>query len=70
MAAHSNVLAWRVPWTEEPGGLQSRGSQESDTTAPQNTHTARINSQPHHVLGAQETWSKCLFGDPRAVPRE
>ena len=27
MATHSSTLAWRVPWTEEPGGLQSRGSQ-------------------------------------------
>ena len=27
MATHSNILAWRVPWTEEPGGLQSIGSQ-------------------------------------------
>ena len=27
MATHSGVLAWRVPWTEEPGGLQSMGSQ-------------------------------------------
>ena len=26
-AAHSSVLAWRIPWTEEPGGLQSMGSQ-------------------------------------------
>ena len=25
MATHSNILAWRIPWTEEPGGLQSRG---------------------------------------------
>ena len=31
MATHSSVLAWRIPWTEEPGGLQSTGSQESDT---------------------------------------
>ena len=31
-ATHSSVLAWRIPWTEEPGGLQSMGSQESDTT--------------------------------------
>ena len=29
MAADSSVLAWRIPWTEEPGGLQSRGSQKS-----------------------------------------
>ena len=27
MAAHSSVLAWRIPWTEEAGGLQSAGSQ-------------------------------------------
>ena len=27
MANHSNILAWRIPWTEEPGGLQSIGSQ-------------------------------------------
>ena len=31
MATHSSILAWRSPWTEEPGGLQSIGSQ-SDTT--------------------------------------
>ena len=27
MATHSNILAWRISWTEEPGGLQSMGSQ-------------------------------------------
>ena len=27
MASHSRILAWRIPWTEEPGGLQSMGSQ-------------------------------------------
>ena len=27
MATHSSLLAWRIPWTEEPGGLQSMGSQ-------------------------------------------
>ena len=25
MATHSNILAWKIPWTEEPGGLQSKG---------------------------------------------
>ena len=29
MATHSSVLTWRVPWTEEPGGLQSMGSQKN-----------------------------------------
>ena len=28
---HSNILAWEIPWTEEPGGLQSIGSQKSVT---------------------------------------
>ena len=27
MTAHSSILAWKIPWTEEPGGLQSMGSQ-------------------------------------------
>ena len=27
MATHSSTLAWKIPWTEEPGGLQSKGSQ-------------------------------------------
>ena len=30
MATHSSILAWEIPWTEEPGGLQSMGSQELD----------------------------------------
>ena len=29
MAAHSSILAWRIPWTEEPGGLQSMGLQRA-----------------------------------------
>ena len=32
MATHSSILAWRIPWTEEPGGLQSMGLQELDMT--------------------------------------
>ena len=32
MATHSSILAWRIPQTEEPGGLQSMGSPESDRT--------------------------------------
>ena len=32
MAAHSSILAWRIPGTGEPGGLPSMGSHESDTT--------------------------------------
>ena len=29
MAIHSNILAWKIPWTEEPGGLQSVGLQRA-----------------------------------------
>ena len=32
MAIHSSFVAWRIPWTDEPGGLQSMGSQELDMT--------------------------------------
>ena len=32
METHSSMLAWRIPQTEEPGGLQSMGLQESETT--------------------------------------
>ena len=32
MATHSRILAWRIPWTEEPGGLQSTGLQRVNTT--------------------------------------
>ena len=34
MAAHSSVLAWRIPWTEKPGGLQSIGSQRVKHNLP------------------------------------
>ena len=38
MAAHSSTLAWKIPWMEEPGGLQSIGSLESDTTERLHLH--------------------------------
>ena len=40
MATHSSILAWRIPWTEEPGGLQSMGlvEKESDMTSRLNTN--------------------------------
>ena len=31
MATHSNILAWKIPWTEKPGGIQSMGSQKNHT---------------------------------------
>ena len=41
IATHSSILAWEIPWTEEPDGPQSMGSQKSDAT---NHH--------HHTLNA------------------
>ena len=32
LATHSSILAWRIPWTEEPGGLQSIGHEDLDTS--------------------------------------
>ena len=43
MATHSSILAWRIPWTEEPGGLQSAGSQEFGMTERLGTHTENSN---------------------------
>ena len=39
MATHSSILAWRIPWTEEPGGIQSIGSQRIGHDRVTNTHT-------------------------------
>ena len=38
MAPHSSTLAWKIPWTEEPGGLQSMRSLESDMTEQLHFH--------------------------------
>ena len=38
-ATHSSILAWRIPWREEPGGLQTRDLKESDTSEQLNTVT-------------------------------
>ena len=38
MATHSSILAWKIPWTEEPGWLQSMESQKSDMTEQLNHH--------------------------------
>ena len=39
MATHSSILAWRIPWTEEPGGLQSMGLQRVGHGQSNFTHT-------------------------------
>ena len=51
IATHSSILAWRMPWTEEAGGLQSMESQESDMTErlSNNNGLGTSNSNVQHV---------------------
>jgi len=44
VAPHSSTFAWKIPWTEEPGRLQSMGSIESDTTERLHFHFSGIQS--------------------------
>ena len=54
MATGSSILAWRIPWTEEPGGLQSAGSQTDGRVWAINTHSVyRLNKQGDNI------WSCC-----------
>ena len=50
MATHSSILAWRIPWTEKPGGLQSMGRKESDMTEPLTTFTFLQVEKDSYVL--------------------
>ena len=46
MTTHCNILAWRIPWTEEPGRLQSKGRKALDMTeAPKHEACTRTNSE-------------------------
>ena len=47
MAIHSSILAWKIPWTEEPGGLQSMGHKDSDTT--KHTHTTNTQIKKRNI---------------------
>ena len=49
MATHSRILAWRIPWTEEPGGLQSMGLQSRTRLRDKRVHflgSTRFTSRP------------------------
>ena len=45
MATHSSILAWGIPWTEEPGGYSPWGHKESDTTEQQSMHLSSHTSK-------------------------
>ena len=54
-ATHSTILAWRVPWTEEPGKLQSMGSQRVRHDWATNTHTRNITCFYSHFWNSDTT---------------
>ena len=56
MAIHSSVLAWRTPWTEKPGGLQSVGLQRVGHDGATNTHTLVPRALPRFPPGLQTHW--------------
>ena len=58
MATHSSILAWEIPWTEECGGLQSMGSQKSQTQLSNQTTTTMPTA--YSKLGKSQSW---LFYD-------
>ena len=61
MATHSSILAWRTPWTEEPGGLPSVGSQSQTRLKQHSTHartTIDMNNLPRWLSG-KETACQC-----------
>ena len=53
MVTHSSILAWRIPWTEEPGGLQSMGSQEVRHNSMTNTRCSTQGAL-YKMSGGQE----------------
>ena len=62
MATHSSILAWEIPWTEEPGGLQSMGSQESDTTETTISLFHRTEPSGTHSRRATALWFRIVPG--------
>ena len=57
MANHSSILAWRIPWTEKPGGPQSMGSEELGTTKPRTLSLSEAKCHMiHKVLQYNSVW--------------
>ena len=82
MATHSSILAWRIPWAEEPDGLQSMGSQRQTLLSDSHTHTSpsgalcptQVSSLPeatnvsnHEMSGKCRGGGTCPLGD---VPQQ
>ena len=61
MAPHSSTFAWKIPWTEKPGGLQSMGLLELDTTEQLHFHTLEKEMATHSSVLA---WRIPRTGEP------
>ena len=57
MATHSSILAKGNPWTEKPGGLQSMGQKESDTTEQLNNNGFGRGCKPYLLLEIQDAFT-------------
>ena len=64
MATHSNILAWKFPWTEEPGRLQSLGSQRVWHDWATNTHTIGNHSSPERPISVWRSSPPCVEMSP------
>ena len=56
MATHSSILAWRIPWTKEPGGLQSMESQRVRHNWATHTHTHTHTYILSHIISSSYWW--------------
>ena len=65
MAPHSSTLAWKIPWTEEPGALQSMGSLESDRTERFHFHALEKEMATHSSVLA---WRIPGMEEPSGLP--
>ena len=64
MATNSSVLAWKIPWTEEPGRLQSMGSQR----VGHNLVTEQQRRESDFPGGSVDKETACGAGDPGSIP--
>ena len=65
MATHSSTLAWKIPWTEEPGGLQSMGTRLSNFTLTFHFHALEKEMATHSSVLA---WRIPGTGEPGGLP--
>ena len=66
MATHSSILAWRIPWTEEPGRLQSMGSQRAGHNRATKHSTKSMTGKMFTGISAEMAWKKIRACDVKS----